>query len=90
MVAKHSSALIRGFIKADVIPCAKHFPGHGNTLIDSHEDLPEEMADEKRLNEVELVPFKKAFKSRVELIMTAHMKFPNIDPEWPVTLSEVL
>ena len=40
IVAKHSSALIRGYMKADVIPCAKHFPGHGDTIIDSHEDLP--------------------------------------------------
>ncbi len=89
IVAKHASALIRGFIKADVIACAKHFPGHGNTLIDSHEDLPVENADKKRLDEVELVPFKRAFRSRVDLIMTAHMKFPNIDPDWPVTLSEI-
>lgn len=89
IVAKHASALIRGFIKADVIACAKHFPGHGNTLIDSHEDLPVETADRQRLEQVELVPFKRAFRSRVDLIMTAHMKFPNIDPDWPVTLSEI-
>lgn len=88
-VARHASALIRGFIKAEVIPCAKHFPGHGNTLIDSHEDLPIEDADRKRLEEVELVPFKRAFRSRVDLIMTAHMMFPNIDKDWPVTLSEI-
>lgn len=89
IVAKHASALIRGFIKADVIACAKHFPGHGNTLIDSHEDLPVEMADKKHLDQVELVPFKRAFRSRVDLIMTAHMKYPKIDPDWPVTLSEI-
>ncbi len=89
MVAKHASALIRGYMKADVIPCAKHFPGHGDTVIDSHEDLPVEHADLNRLNDLELVPFKKSFKSRLNMTMTAHIKFPKIDPEWPVTLSEI-
>lgn len=89
IVAKHSSALIRGYIKSGVVPCIKHFPGHGDTIIDSHEDLPIENADVQRLNEVELIPFKKAFRSRIELVMTAHIRFPKIDPEWPVTLSEV-
>lgn len=90
MVAKHSSALVRGYLKAGVIPCGKHFPGHGNTLIDSHEDLPIEHATLERLHEVELIPFKKAFKSGLELLMTSHILFPKIDPEWPGTLSEIL
>jgi beta-N-acetylhexosaminidase len=89
MVAKHTSALIRGYMKSEIIACAKHFPGHGDTVIDSHEDLPVEQADRERLEKVELVPFKKAFKSRLDLLMTAHIRFPKIDPEWPVTLSEI-
>lgn len=89
LVAKHVSALVRGYVKSGVISCAKHFPGHGNTLIDSHEDLPVENVDLNRLNEVELVPFKRSIKSRVDMLMTSHIKFPNIDPEWPVTLSEI-
>jgi beta-N-acetylhexosaminidase len=88
-VSRLASALVRGFIKADVLPCAKHFPGHGNTLLDSHLDLPVEEADLQRLTEVELVPFKKTFRARLDLVMTAHIRFPNIDPEWPVTLSEI-
>lgn len=87
-VARIASALVRGYIKSGIIPCAKHFPGHGNTLIDSHEDLPEEDADLERLRSVELVPFKKVFRARLDLVMTAHIRFNNIDPEWPVTLSE--
>lgn len=87
-VAKMASAVVRGYIKSGIIPCAKHFPGHGNTLIDSHEDLPVEDADIERLRSVELVPFKKVFRARLDLVMTAHIKFPKIDPEWPVTLSE--
>lgn len=88
MVEKHASALVRGYIKAGIISCAKHFPGHGNTLVDSHDDLPVEDADLARLQEVELLPFKKAIKSRVDFLMMAHLMFPKIDPENPVTFSE--
>lgn len=89
MVAKHASALVRGYIKAGIIACAKHFPGHGNTLVDSHEDLPIEQADMQRIKDVELVPFKKAFRARIDMVMTSHIRFPKIDPKWPVTLSEI-
>jgi beta-N-acetylhexosaminidase len=88
-VAKISSALVRGYIKSGIISCVKHFPGHGNTLVDSHDDLPIENADIERLEKVEFIPFKKAFKSRVDMVMTAHIRFPKIDPEWPVTLSSI-
>ncbi len=87
-VAKLASALLRGLIKGGVIPCAKHFPGHGNTLLDSHEDLPIEEATLERLREVELVPFKKVFRARLDIVMTSHIKFPKVDADWPVTLSE--
>ncbi len=88
-VEKMASALVRGYIKSGVISCVKHFPGHGNTIIDSHEELPVEEADLKRLNEVELVPFKKALRSRVDMVMTCHILFKNIDPKNPVTFSEL-
>lgn len=88
-VAKLASALVRGYIKSGVIACAKHFPGHGNTVIDSHDDLPVEDVDIARLREVEMIPFKKAFRARLDMVMTAHIKFPKVDNEWPVTLSEI-
>lgn len=88
MVAKHASALVRGFIKADVLTCTKHFPGHGNTILDSHFHLPTENVSLQALESRELIPFLKTFKSRVDMVMTAHILFPEIDPEWPVTLSE--
>lgn len=87
IVASIASALVRGYIKADIIPCAKHFPGHGNTLADSHEELPIELTDIETLMNRELIPFKKAFRARLDLVMTAHIKYENIDPEFPVTLS---
>lgn len=89
VVEKMASALVRGYIKSNVINCVKHFPGHGNTIADSHEELPIEEIDLKRLNDVELVPFKKAFRSKADMVMTAHIRFPKIDPEWPVTMSDL-
>jgi beta-N-acetylhexosaminidase len=89
-VAKMASALVRGYIKAGVVACAKHFPGHGNTIIDSHEDLPIEDVDMATLESRELIPFKKAFRARMDMVMTAHIKYKNIDPEHPATLSPLI
>ena len=86
-VAKLSSALVRGYIKSGIMPCAKHFPGHGNTLLDSHEELPVETKTLDELKAQELTPFKKVFRARLDMVMTAHIKFENIDSE-PVTFSE--
>jgi beta-N-acetylhexosaminidase len=88
-VAKMASSIVRGFIKSGIVPCAKHFPGHGHTLIDSHDELPVEEMDMERLRSVEMAPFKKVFRARIDMVMTAHIKFPKIDPEWPVTLSTI-
>ncbi|GIL18114.1 MAG: glycoside hydrolase family 3 [Oligoflexia bacterium] len=88
VVAKHASALVRGYLESEVIPCAKHFPGHGNTLIDSHLDLPVEEISLEELKAREIIPFIKSVKSRVPMIMTAHILYKNIDPDWPATLSE--
>lgn len=86
-VAKLGSALVRGFVKSGIIACAKHFPGHGNTIIDSHDDLPVESADLERLRAVEMPPFKRSFRARLDMVMTTHIRFPNIDPEFPATFS---
>jgi beta-N-acetylhexosaminidase len=90
LVARMSSAVIRGFIKSDIIPVAKHFPGHGNTLLDSHFDLPVEDADVERLKSIEMAPFKKAFRARLSVLMTSHIVYKKLDPEWPATLSKVI
>jgi len=87
-VARLASAMVRGYIKSDVLTCAKHFPGHGYTSVDSHFDLP---VDQRNLADLEkqgdLEPFKKVIKARVDMIMTAHIQYPNIDPKFPVTIS---
>ena len=89
LVETHSSAMVRGYVKSGIISCAKHFPGHGNTLIDSHLDLPIEEKTLDELRTLELLPFKKAMRARVDMIMSAHIRYPQIDPDWPATLSAI-
>lgn len=86
-VEKHVSAAIRGLQTSGVLGCAKHFPGHGNTLKDSHFDLPlvKESLDELRARELQ--PFIKAAKSRVEMIMMAHLQVDALDQTHPTSLS---
>lgn len=86
-VGKHASALVRGYIKSGIIACAKHFPGHGNTSVDSHLELPKEATTMEQLLEGELQPFKKVFRARLEMVMTGHLLFENIDAENPATFS---
>jgi len=80
------SATIRGFVKAGILCCAKHFPGHGCTQIDSHLDLPESDKTMQELMEYEIPPFKKATRAGVQAIMTVHILFKNID-SLPASLS---
>ena len=71
----------------DIFPCGKHFPGHGDTHLDSHLQLPRIDHDIERLRQVELQPFAAAIAAHCPLIMTAHILFPAIDPVLPATLS---
>lgn len=80
-------ACARGLAAEGILACAKHFPGHGDTVIDPHEDLPRFDGTLERLREMELVPFGCATSAGVPLIMTAHISLPKIDSEWPTSLS---
>jgi beta-N-acetylhexosaminidase len=86
-VAERGNALLRGLHDAGVGSCGKHFPGHGDTILDSHVDLPVVAHDEARLRAVELVPFARAVAAGVPMIMTAHVVFPALDPAVPATMS---
>lgn len=88
VVERLGSAIVRGFTKEDVLPCGKHFPGHGSTVVDSHLKLPIEDISLEMLEKNHLPPFNRAFRSKLRLLMTAHIKYSNIDPDWPATLSE--
>ncbi len=86
-VATMGAALIRGMQGAGIAACAKHFPGHGDTDIDSHLALPAIHHDRQRIEQVELKPFYAAIAANVASIMTAHMSVPAFDDHLPATLS---
>ncbi len=88
LVAKLGSAFIKGCQDGKLIATAKHFPGHGDTSLDSHTTLAFIPANRERLEKVELYPFKSAIKTGVKAIMTAHIALPEIDGNIPSTLSE--
>src|SRR5918996_1350654 len=87
MVARLGVAIIRGLQEHDVAACGKHFPGHGDTAIDSHLDLPLVEHPPDRLRRVEFVPFRAAIAADVAFMMTAHVLVPAFDEERPATLS---
>lgn len=70
------------------IPTVKHFPGHGDTEVDSHLGLPSLNHDLNRLKSTELVPFQTAINNGVDMVMTAHIMLPQIDKEYPATMSK--
>ena len=89
MVARLGAAFIRGAQEAGVLATAKHFPGHGDTAVDSHLSLPVINADRKRLESVEWIPFKQAIRGGVGSVMSAHVSIPSLEPDpgLPATLS---
>jgi beta-N-acetylhexosaminidase len=89
--AATAAALGRGIIeelqRAGIAACGKHFPGHGDTSVDSHHDLPIVEHPPERLREVEFVPFRAGVEADVAGIMTAHVLVPALDEQAPATLS---
>jgi beta-N-acetylhexosaminidase len=79
-VARYVAAFVEGAQGAGVIATAKHFPGHGDTAVDSHRGLPVIDVARPRLDSVELVPFRAAIKAGVGAVMTAHIGLPQVDP----------
>jgi beta-glucosidase-like glycosyl hydrolase len=79
-VGRFAAAFTEGAQKGGVMATAKHFPGHGDTAVDSHRGLPEINVDRNRLDTVELVPFRAAIDAGVGSIMVAHVGLPQIDP----------
>lgn len=89
LVARMGAAFIRGAHAGGALTTAKHFPGHGDTDVDSHIGLPVVKGDRARLDSVELVPFERAIDQGVDAVMTAHVKMPGLlGPDSPpATLS---
>jgi beta-N-acetylhexosaminidase len=89
-VGRLGAAMIRGLQDGGVVACAKHFPGHGDTDVDSHLALPAVDHSRSRLDDVELRPFRAAIEADVASIMTAHVLARELDDRLPATLSPVV
>ncbi|MFF1296465.1 MULTISPECIES: glycoside hydrolase family 3 protein [unclassified Streptomyces] len=87
LVARHTAAYVTGLQSAGVAACTKHFPGHGDTAIDSHHALPRIDVDLPVLMSRELSPFRAAIAAGSRAVMSAHILVPALDPEHPATLS---
>jgi beta-N-acetylhexosaminidase len=88
--AKLGAAVIRALQDAGIAACGKHFPGHGDTSLDSHEALPVIEHERRRLDAVEFVPFVRAVAEGVAMMMTAHVLVPALDPDRIASFSPVV
>jgi beta-N-acetylhexosaminidase len=87
LVARHTAAYVTGLQSAGVAACTKHFPGHGDTAVDSHLALPRIDADAEVLRARELAPFRAAIGAGTKAVMSAHILVPALDAQRPATLS---
>ena len=90
LVSRLGVPYIRGLQRNGVLATAKHFPGHGDTTVDSHFDLPTVNHDTERIHTLELQPFRAAIEADVAAIMTAHIVYPAFDADRPATLSPTI
>ncbi len=89
-VSELGALVARTLEENGVAACGKHFPGHGDTSVDSHDDLPVVEHPPDRLRAVEFVPFRAAIDAGVAALMTAHVLVPALDPDLPATLSPAI
>jgi beta-N-acetylhexosaminidase len=89
-VSRLGISLAHGLQRTGVIPCGKHFPGHGDTDKDSHFDLPVVHRTLVEIERTELFPFRRAIQSGLDAVMTAHVVFPALDATRPATLSRAI
>lgn len=89
-VAELGVEIIRGLQEGGVLATGKHFPGHGDVAEDSHLQLPISNCPRETIEQRELLPYKEALASGLKLIMTAHVKYPMIDQDYPATLSSLI
>jgi beta-N-acetylhexosaminidase len=90
LVARHVAAAVRGLQEGGVAATLKHFPGHGDVDVDSHQALPTLHTTRERLERVEWPPFRAGIAAGAAAVMTAHLLVPALDPELPATLSRAM
>lgn len=88
--AEHVTAIVRGYQDGGIAATAKHYPGRGDSATDAHDVLDHCPGDKKRMDQVELVPFRAAIAAGAKAVMTAHTIYPAYDPEYPATLSRTI
>lgn len=90
-VAKYGTAMLKGLLDGGVYACLKHFPGHGDTAVDSHIGLPCVDKTFEQLEQLELVPFKAGIAAGAPAVMTTHILFPRLEPKRiPATMSRAI
>ncbi|GBF42516.1 beta-glucosidase-like glycosidase [Leptospira ellinghausenii] len=89
-VSEVAVAYEKGARAGGCLPVIKHFPGHGDTTVDSHLGLPIINKSLEDLEKLELVPFKQSIQGGAEAVMSAHIVYPKIDPNFPATLSKTI
>ena len=87
LVARLGVAFAAGLEEGGVLPCGKHFPGHGDTALDSHLALPVDARPRRELERIALRPFRAAIRAGIPMLMTAHVLYPSLDADRPATLS---
>ncbi|MDF2475673.1 MAG: glycoside hydrolase family 3 [Sphingobacterium sp.] len=89
-VTQKAKAYMDGMVDGGILASIKHFPGHGDTDVDSHYDLPQLPFDKKRLDSLEMYPFKELIKAGAPAVMVAHMNIPILDdtPNMPSSISK--
>ncbi|MFF5564621.1 glycoside hydrolase family 3 protein [Streptomyces sp. NPDC012623] len=87
LVARHTAAYVEGLQSVGVAACTKHFPGHGDTAVDSHLAVPRIDVDLDTLHARDLLPFRAAIEAGSQSVMSAHILLPALDPDRPATLS---
>lgn len=87
LVARHTAAYVEGLQSSGVAACTKHFPGHGDTAVDSHHSMPRIDVDLDTVHARDLLPFRAAIAAGSKCVMSAHILLPALDPNRPATLS---
>ena len=90
LVTRLGIAEMQGLEREGIIPVVKHYPGHGDTSVDSHLALPVINKTETQLAELEWLPFQAAVREKADAVMVAHILYPKLDPDKPASLSQVI
>lgn len=90
LVTRHGILVMKGLQSGNVIPTIKHFPGHGDTSVDSHKALPTVPKTFEELENLELIPFENAVQEGADVVMIAHLLLPKLDQALPSSLSRII